>query len=97
MLDITDYVDEDERMKTKDSPITTLATVSRGYATDDQCAAAMNREKELLSGLSAAYEAMMTMRAMLAKNADISLAGGPLEATIQATAVMLYPPTKGKA
>lgn len=81
-------------MKTKDSPITTLATVSRGYATDDQCAAAMNREKELVSALSAAYEAMMVMRSMLAKHADISLAGGALEKTIETTAATLYPPSK---
>jgi hypothetical protein len=54
----------------------------------------MHREKELVSALSAAYEAMLVMRAMLAKHADISLTGGKLEEVIEKTAVILYPPSK---
>lgn len=77
--------------KTNQSPVAVLAQVVRGYATDDQCAAAVRREEDLVTSLSAAYEAMLTMRAMLAK-AGVSLKGGSLQATIEATAITLYPP-----
>jgi hypothetical protein len=85
-------------MKTtnKQTAIQTLATCSRGYATDKQCDEALAREAKLASALGSAYEAMITMRAMLAK-ADVSIAGSPLNKTIQRTGLILYPPNPSTA
>lgn len=74
------------------TPITVLAKVSRGYATDKQCAAAIEREQELIAALLSAYEAMLSMRAMLSRH-DVSMRGCPIEQTILQTAAILYPPT----
>lgn len=40
-----------------------------------------------------AYEAMLAMRAMLAKHADISMAGSPHNKAIEDLAFALYPPS----
>lgn len=72
--------------------IGTLAHVSRGYATDKQCKDAIARECELVEALARSYDAMLQMRGMLSKYTDISLRGGELEKTIEATALLLYAP-----
>lgn len=89
-----DQVPAKAAKKTKDLAIRTLASVSRGYATDDQCAAAVNREKELICALEECFDALLTMRGMLSKFADISICGGSLDRTIKSTAALLSPPKK---
>jgi len=73
-----------------ENPITVLANVARGYATDSQCENALKRDVELTEALSNAYEAMLVMRAMLAK-ADVSLKGGKLQQVIDSVAMTLHP------
>lgn len=53
---------------------------------------AQARIQELECSLKESYEAMLVMRALLAK-ADISIVGGKLNAVIESASFTLYPPS----
>ncbi len=75
----------------KQTSVEILARVCRGYATDSQIDNALCRDGELVAALTDAYESMLLMRAMLARF-DVSIKGGRIQASIDASADLLYPP-----
>lgn len=73
----------------KQSPVEILAQLTRGYATDKQCEAAVKHEADLRAALVESYEAMLQMRALLSRE-GVSLKGDKLNRVIERTAGRLF-------